>query len=281
MNSHVQNYYRRFVDQELSGRPFCDVIALHEDPSADWNSLSQKVPLLPKGWFELSQLQSRDRIEFCKEFWLETLPFVPHVHNAMEGFFSTLDDVGIFLTQQTFEDPYLCEIVYSLRDGSSFFHGGIPCSDAELRFLDALFHTNLPADYLAFLKIHDGFSKCTDTGLIPSNRLKETYQHLNDLILESQWEISWKNRVVDPSELIPFYQSFGLESYQCFYLSWDPLGTAGNIFCSVREKTISGFESDKENENLSFPSFLDWLIFYLERIGSLQKDQDVLCKRLI
>jgi hypothetical protein len=266
MNSHVHRYYRKFVDEELPIHPFHDVIALHDNRSAKWEDISKKVPSLPKGWFELARLTTKDRIDFSRDYWLETLPFVPHVHSFLHDFFADLDDVGIFLTQKTFDHPYQCEMVYSLLDGSCFFHGNPPCPDQQIASTNHLFNEDLPLDYLAFLKIHDGFCKYTDTGIIPTQKLAATHKHLTETIQRGFWEIRYHDRTIDPSELIPFYESFGLGSYQCFYLSWEPMGAAGNIFCSPREKLLSGFSLDEEGENLSFPSFLDWLMFYLERI---------------
>jgi hypothetical protein len=201
MNSHVHRYYRKFVDEELPIHPFHDVIALHDNRSAKWEDISKKVPSLPKGWFELARLTTKDRIDFSRDYWLETLPFVPHVHSFLHDFFADLDDVGIFLTQKTFDHPYQCEMVYSLLDGSCFFHGNPPCPDQQIASTNHLFNEDLPLDYLAFLKIHDGFCKYTDTGIIPTQKLAATHKHLTETIQRGFWEIMTERSILLSSSL--------------------------------------------------------------------------------
>lgn len=266
MNSHVHRFYRKFADEQEPLKLFHDVIALHEAPNLKWADASKIAPALPKGWHELCQLSSEDRIEFVRDFWLATLPFIPHIYTFLQDFFSCLDDVGVYLTQHRFDGDYEAEIVYSLRDGSTFYHGGPPCAEEVIEQVQLKFDRSLPSDYLCFLKVHDGFTKNTDTGLIRSKHLRGVYEQLLKDI-ESQ-EIVVRGRPIDPKGLIPFYESFGKPSYQCFYTGWIPVDGAGNVYFSIPEKTVSDF-MDREclQEKLAFPSFLDWLIIYLESVG--------------
>lgn len=258
MNSQVRRYYRKFTGEEIPLRLFHDVIPLHEVSSDSWQEVIKKTSSLPKGWFELSRLSSEDRIDFTKEFWLKTLPYVPHIHSFLESFFLRLDDVIIFLTQRHFDSFYESEFVYSLRDGSCFFQGRPPCEEEDILYLKQKFKERIPEDFLAFLRIHNGFSKSLDRGIIPAKDLHPL--EAGDFIISG-------GREVNPQELIPFYESYDEKKYQCFYSEWSPNGSFGNIFYSSKERSISALNDPKKwGENLAFPTFLDWLILYLEGI---------------
>lgn len=72
---------------------------------------------------------------------------------------------------------------------------------------------------------------------------------------------------VNPKHLIPFYESFGFPCYQCFWADWYPDQEMGNIYYSGLTHTISANRDETVGtENMSFPTFLDWLMFYLETI---------------
>ncbi len=267
MNSHVHRFYRKFAGQEAPIRLYHEVIGLHEAPMFSWEDISKKAPSLPKGWHELSRLTPADRIEFTRDFWLATLPFLPHAHDFLSTFFSRLDDIGVYLTQLRFDSPFECEIVYSLKDGSCFYHGSPPCSNKEIDELVVEFEGVLPEDYLSFLKIHDGFSKHTDTGIIRTRHLQEVRKQVQQELEQIAHELTSLGHPIDPADLIPFYESFGQPSYQCFFTEWTPVHQAGNVYYSPIEKTLSDIrDRNSLQENLAFPTFLDWLIFYLESI---------------
>lgn len=267
MNSHVHRFYRKFADEQAPIRLYHEVIGLNEAPRFSWDDLSKKAPSLPKGWYELSRLNTGDRVEFIRDYWLSTLPYLPHVHDFLEKFFSKLDDIGIYLTQLRFDSSFESEIVYSLKDGSCFYHGSPPCSEEEIKSLKIEFEEVLPEDFLAFLKIHDGFSKHSDTGIIKRKHLNTVRKQLLDEIKQLQREFTLQGKSVDPVDLIPFYESFGRPSYQCFFALWTPSEQAGNIYCSPAENTLSNIQDRNGwQENLAFPTFLDWLVFYLESI---------------
>lgn len=265
MNSHVRRFYRTFVNDATPVRFYHEVIALHENPQMQWKEIEQKAPSLPRGWHELALLDPNDRIEFVKDFWLSALPFVSHIHEFLEKFFKKLDDVGVYLTQSRYDCPFECEIVYSLGDDSSFFHGLPPPSLEKIANLQRDFNDVLPQDYLDFLKIHDGFSKHSDTGIIKSDYLQSVYENVQEKIQNEM--IYSGNQIIQPRDLIPFYESFGQPSFQCFYLNWISINSAGNVYYSMAEGKISDiFDQNSWGQNLAFPTFLDWLIFYLEGI---------------
>jgi hypothetical protein len=73
---------------------------------------------------------------------------------------------------------------------------------------------------------------------------------------------------VDPKTLIPFYESFGMPFFQCFWTEWYPEEEMGNVYYSGVSKKILVAEDERPSEeNMAFPTFLDWLMFYLERVG--------------
>ncbi len=168
MDRHANEYYSVYSEKRPHGH-FHQVIPLHEHRSMSWEEASSLVPTLGKGWYELAQLSKQDRLEFIREFWLMKLPYYPHTGEFLTNFFSSLDEIGVFLTQRSYDDPFQANLVYSLVDNNGFFHGDPPATELELVQVQKAFpHFILPVDYLAFLQIHNGFAKQTDTGIFPS-----------------------------------------------------------------------------------------------------------------
>jgi hypothetical protein len=268
MDLHAIEYYSAYSEQGPHGH-FHRVIALHDDPLMDWSEASKLVPSLNRGWYELSQLPVQDRIEFTREFWLTKLPYRAHLNEFLVSFFASLDDIGVFLTQQKYEDPFAIHLVYSLANNSGFFHGEGPADDLEIINLQKVFPNYiLPADYLAFLRIHNGFAKLTDTGIIPSTHMKDGFEAFQKRLMEGQDPITTSDGVeVDPASLIPFYESFGMPFFQCFWRDWYPDQEMGNVYYSDLTRTISTCrKKDDCVETMAFETFTDWLMFYLEKI---------------
>ena len=268
MDLHVKEYFCQFTSKTPNGH-FHRVIPLHETPDIHWDQITQLMPNLNKGWYELSQLKSKDRIELVCDFWINKMPFCPKLTEFILDFFNSLDDIGIFVTQQMFDSPFKAYLVYSLKDNSGFFRGELGATDEEIRKLKLSFPDFiLPEDYLAFLEIHNGFSKSTDSGIIPTSKVPEVYWKLQDLLDEPKEPLITPNgKAVDPRTLIPYYESFTLPCYHCFWAEWYPGQEMGNIYYSALTNTISDCSSnDASPENLAFPSFSHWLMFYLEKI---------------
>ena len=266
----MKESFHDFYDDKGSKNQFHHVIALNQEEMA-WESLLEKSPGMPRGWYELSRLSKEDRIEFTREYWLGKIPLISIHADYLEGrlynFFDKMDDIAIFVTQATVKEPFEPHMIYSLTEDRGFFHGSPPISTQGLENLVKQFaNISFPPDYLAFLQIHDGFSKYTDTGLIKSFDLSKTFQSLKQSLSETVL-IRPDGQILDPNHLIPFYESFGLHCYQCFYSDWYPESEMGNLYFSESNCTVSNF-FDRENleENLAFPTFLEWLLFYLEDI---------------
>ncbi len=267
MNEHVSEYFSQYSQGSNKGN-FHNVIALQDSPDISWETINKITPNVPKGWFELSQLPVRDRIEFTLEFWLSKFPYHPHI-NSLTSFFAALDDIGIFIFQKKFDDSFETQMVYSLSNNRGFYRGFINATDENILDLQKLFPgIILPEDYLSFLQIHNGFCKATDcSGVISTLQMNKQYKEFQ-AILEKQGQVTTKSgKVVNPKTLIPFYESFGMPFYQCFWAEWHP-EEIGNVYYSGSDNTISNplTKNTGSLEQMAFPTFTDWLLFYLEQI---------------
>jgi hypothetical protein len=258
--------YFRGREAGAIGGGFHKVVALHEQEVSDWDFWQIEVPGLPRGWFELSRLSADDRIEFLRAFWAGRLPYSPKVDRAFNGFFNRLEDVGVYLTQEGVDTPMVAQLVYALEDEGGFFHAYPPASEEALASLLEIYEPQqLPADYLAFLSIHNGFCKATDTGVLSAMQVEEHYDRLQALLAERS-PLTWNDgEIVNREHLIPFYQSFGLDSYQCFFADWYPENEMGNLFYSAEDHTVADHRgAGSPAEKQAFATFLDWLAFYCE-----------------
>lgn len=267
MTNHVKDFFHEFSDNSPRGN-FHQVIALHEAENRDWDFWSKRVPSLPRGWYELALLTAKDRIEFIREHWLAKLPYVPKLSVFVTDFFSGLEDVGIYVTQRTFDDPFEVQQVYCEKGGNSFFRGFPAAKEQDLNLLKTQFpELMLPADYIAFLEIHNGFSKATDIGILPAKQVFPMYTELQEMLRERGALFDAQEREVNPRSLIRFYDSFGFPCYQCFWAEWYPAEEMGNVYYSGLTHTISNTQMyEASPENMAFPTFLDWLMFYMESI---------------
>lgn len=268
MDEHAKDYYKQYSKKSPKGN-FHTVIPLHESPDVDWGTFSKTVSNLPRGWFELCELPVKDRIQFSLDFWMLKIPYSPN-RAALVKFFDALDDIGVYIVQKKFDDPMDAEMVYSLSNNRGFYRGRVPATDKEILDLQKQYpNVILPADYLAFLQIHDGFCKTTDcTGITSINKLYQTYLEFQ-MLLESRTPVQTKSgEQVNPKSLIPFYTSFGMPFFQCFWAEWYPQQEMGNVYYSSSENTITdpSKRPSTGGEEMSFPTFTDWLMFYLERI---------------
>lgn len=245
------------VDQFYGAR-FEKVIPLHID-HLTYQEAKALLATVPKGWIELSALPQDIRVEFSYRFWTKILPFHPKLFQSMGAFFSRLKDVGIYLLEDK-KGGYRAEMVYMIENTSSFFRGGVPLSEEEVLDFSSHFNVRLPKDYLSFLQIHNGFSKSVDTGILPTNQVMTHFQKIKEEIRENL------EGVIPPHSLIPFYESFGLHTYQCFFTEWHPMEGMGNIHYSSTDSSLSRY--DDPETTLAFETFSDWMAFYLEEIAT-------------
>lgn len=260
MNSLVRSFFAG--KEEVA---FKEVIFLSEETNATWEEISKKAPDLPRGWFELSRVSARDRIDFTRDFWLDRMPYHPSAHPAFFEFFEQLDDVAVVLFRMKEDEPFISELVYSLADDSTFFRGRPPCKEGDIHELRNEIEVTLPLDYLSFVRIHDGFGKLSEMGLLEVEELAHGRRRVMDLLIQTDKRVKSGGVDVDPGALIPFYETLGLSSFQCFYTDWYPGSEMGNVYLSGIDYTLSDV-SDKKAwvENLAFPSFSEWLAYYLQ-----------------
>lgn len=267
MNSLVKQFFS--VGKEKGDVHFQDVYFLSQQTDWDWEQTRLKAPNLPRPWFELSRISSEDRIEFVQSFWLDNLPYSPTSYPELEKFFHRLDDIGIVLHRQSQEESFSAEMIYSLEDNSCFFRGLPPASEDAWDQLLLELQLKLPRDFQAFTRIHNGFGKLSELGLLRLEGLFEERRAMLNSLLNGESVLRSGEKRVDPQSLIPFYESFGLASYQCFYSDWYPGFEMGNIYFSGIDYTVSDITDERAwTEHLAFPTFLDWLVYYLEGIVS-------------
>jgi hypothetical protein len=268
MDKQISQFYRNHPDQPSEGH-FHNVIPLHQSSDLRWKDVENMLPHLCKGWYELSRLPQKDRVEFVKEYWMVKMPFQPRFEAPLEKFFNSIDDIGVFLVQKDIDDPYVAHMVYGLKGQRGFFRGFCGASDETIVRLKRDFPEIIfPEDYLAFLQIHDGFSKTTDSGLFLAEEMRAHMDQFQALVASHEGVITTADELpIDPQNLIPFYASFGMPFFQCFWHDWYPESEMGNVYYSETSNTISILASKVASaENMAFPTFMDWLLFYLESI---------------
>jgi len=276
MDFHIKDFYHKSSEEpskdgDKSRQKGCfhSVIVLTEAPDIDLNELQKRAPQLPKGWCELAQLSVRDRIDFTHDFWQLKLPYQEEFSPFIDKFFSNIEDIAIFLTQKTETSPYEVDMVYCLKGGDSFYRGSPPITPSNKDNLINFFSAKtLPCDYLSFLHIHDGFCKTTDsTGIIRSADMPAYYEKFTNSLMEKDPIFTSQGNMLDPKTLIPFYESFGMPFYQCFWSEWYPQQEMGNVYYSGKTNTISDVYLDETgSSSMGFPLFIDWLKFYLEKV---------------
>lgn len=260
MNSLARKFFTLSKENGFSSVRF-----LTEEPNSSWEEITRIAYDIPRGWYELSRVLPQDRVEFTRDFWLDRLPYHPSAHPAIFEFFERLDDVAVVLIQRVEGEPMDAELVYSLADDSSFFRGKPPIGDSECTELLTELEVSLPRDYVSFLKIHNGFGKLSEMGLLELQEIADTKRRLIDLFLKSDKRLKAGGKEVDPGGLFPFYEALGLSSFQCFYSDWYPGSEMGNVYFSGIDYTISDVSQKRAwIENLAFPTFSEWLSYYLQ-----------------
>jgi hypothetical protein len=96
------------------------------------------------------------------------------------------------------------------------------------------------------------------------DELTESKRWLTQKIIQNERILKSGAVSVDPSALYPFYEVYGLASFQCFYADWYPTSEMGNVYFSAIDFTLSDLSEERNwADQLAFPTFLDWLIDYL------------------
>jgi hypothetical protein len=245
MNIQIREFFR--VDGV--GEPhFQDVRFLSEEKALSWND-AEKMGL-SRSWFELSRISVENRLEFTKGFWLKTLSFHPKATPVIENFFNQLDDVVVLVCRQTIEDPWRAELIYSMADNSTFFRGLSPASEEEIALVKKQLEPDLPSNFWAFSRLHNGFGRLSELGILPLEDLKDARDRLISSVFRSDKQLRMGEAKIDPYSLFP-------ESEM------------GNVHFSGIDYTLSDtFERKEWAENLAFPTFLDWLAAFLEGMNS-------------
>lgn len=230
-------------------------VILSIEDGLDWPQARQSYPCLPKGWFELSRLEGQVRQEFLRDYWINALPYSPQLYAFIDRFFSRVLETAVVSSKRG------VFMVYALK--GNLMMGGPPLKDEEIKGIVSQIDFSLSEHFLQFFRIHDGFFRAGDTGIFSSSVLVEEGERFRNL----NQTLKMGNHTLTTASLLPFYRSFGLDVYQCFYQDWYPDREVGNILCSLTERTVSDYRSKDERERgLAFPGFLEWLMFYMEDI---------------
>jgi len=260
MHPAVSSFYQKKDQNNKSA--FADIIFLNEKSSFD--ELKKVAPTLPRGWFELLFLDNRDRIDFVKQFWQAKLLYNVKTHETLIKFFQRVDDIYVVLTRDINQEYFEANLVYSTINEKVFFRAKPPLTDEEISYISNRFFNFLPRDFLSFLKVHNGFAKTNDIGILDATALSEFTLFFIQEISSKGKVIKCGDESINPQSLIPFYQSNDF-NFQCFYLDWYPSISIGNLFYSSRENSLSDYHNSF-NDNMSFFTFFDWLIFYIEDV---------------
>lgn len=251
MNSHVIDFYKNRQNQQ--------VVALHEHPEGDFECWVQQAPGLLKGWMELAQLNLADRIEFVTAFWSMRFPYSPHVQRVIQRFFASVEDLGVYLVKREREPDFAAHLVYSMKNQKHFYHGVPPVTKEKIQEVYHALKLRLPEDYISLMKIHNGFAKDTEEGIIPLHKVEEETYRMQTELMSGLYRMTFEDEPLDPRCLIPFYKREERSFYQCFHREWYPDREMGTVGLSLRAR-----EEGCILTKTAFPSFLGWLKFYME-----------------
>ncbi|ANH78193.1 hypothetical protein [Candidatus Chlamydia sanziniae] len=227
-----------------------------------WEAIAQKVPRLPRGWYELMGLSKKDRIDLCLDFWCSILGLE---HSASPGicrFFSLLETLEVYIFRfERGKGPYDVKMFYSFCDGRCGFQGAPPLAQSEGRWFPPLGDSL----YERFFTIHNGFGKWEDEGIFPYRSLARVQQQLRQQLVELNKVRSEENCY--SLGLFPFYGYEEPFTYQCFL--FDPEIrrdlSSPNLFLgeeSLKHRSLENIELLHLTAS-HYPSFLSWLENYL------------------
>jgi hypothetical protein len=249
MNIHVVNFYQNRSDWQ--------VIALQDYPKAVFEEWISKAPLLPKGWWELSLLPCADRIDFVSTFWNMRFPYRPHVSKVIQQFFSCVEDLGVYLVKKHSEDCFKAHLVYSMSDEQGFYYGLLSATKEAIKGVHDVVKVRWPEDYLSLLKIHNGFAKNSDEGVLPLEKIMAEKHLMYGECVNGLYQMTFEQEPLDPECLIPFYKK-DAQFYQCFHKEWYPDQEMGSLGILLSQESQRGVCLQQV-----FPSFLSWLTMYM------------------
>ena len=257
MNRLVREFFRADQAQFQAVRFLSDEVDLSAEESDRLD--------LPKAWYELSRVCKEDRLDFIRDLWVRKFSFHLEASTAIEDFFDKLDDIIILVCRHSEEEPWQPEMVYSFADNSTFFRGLMPANDETIEQTKKQFTCQLPKDFWAFNRLHNGFGRLSEIGILPLDELDDVRKDLIKAVKNTDKPLRMGAEWVDPNSLYPFYSEYGIGSFQCFNSNWYPGNEMGNVHFSGIDYTLSDtLERQDWPENLAFPTFLEWLAAFLQ-----------------
>lgn len=247
---------------------FHRILPLSQESGKGWDLLSERAPLLPRGWYELSRFPQADRVEFTRAFWQAQLG--PHLSGARQegrfaAFLDQLEDVEIVLTQPKADYPLEAHMLYTLkgREGALGMYGAPPATPAAVAHLRQQFaHLSLPDAYFSFLTIHDGFNRYLDRGIVKIHEMARIFQsvqqHLAYTVLNASDGVER-----EAIHTVPFYEGIEVGSYHCFDAAPGQEQERGNYALPLKVGN-DRYEVVSSPVEKIFSTFIEWLLYYLE-----------------
>ena len=134
------------------------VIELHEKEGVSFSQILPICPTLPKGWFELAMLTIEDRKEFFSAYWKSCFSYQPMIPERIDHFFSSLEEIGIYLVRSSKEEFYEPHLCYHGKD-EHLFIGHLPATLTQIMDAQKNFEGLIDPQFLNFCQIHNGMNK--------------------------------------------------------------------------------------------------------------------------
>lgn len=224
----------------------------HAIEGLSWKEVTKQAPRVPRGWYELMGFPKQDRLQFFLEFWLTTLECESTI---IRRFFDILDSIDVYI-YRIGKKPYEVCMLYSSKDGLHEFHGAPPLASC-------FYNPPILGDsvYQSFFRIHNGFGKYDDLGILPYRSLGKA-QHELSKQLRHHGVLSREESCLSCG-FFPFYGYPEATSYQCFLC--DPEVRQGRPSPNICVNTnfLENLEPDFSHYSQFKTSFLEWLEDYL------------------
>lgn len=160
MGSHLSlcTGQRVAIEKYLRELNYQVIIALHDREGLCYPAIQERAPKLPLGWYELSLQDREDRKEFVSSFWKSSFAYHPKMNKIIEGFFSKVEEVGIFLVKKEGELNFEAWMSYYHSD-ACFYLARTPPLEEQVRRFSSTFEGLYDPCLLDFYRMHDGCIK--------------------------------------------------------------------------------------------------------------------------
>lgn len=247
--------------------PLSDCFSLNARPHFTWEELLSFFPSsppfsVPRIWFDVSKLTQQVGKKFLQDLWLNAFPYLPKLYEAIMRFFSRIERVEVCLGKhRTGRQEYGIFLIYAMRDSQEVRWGGPPLLERSIVQWQQHFPVDLPEEFLSFFRIHNGFSKNREEGILRADQLLPEHQKLTALQEKcgdtGKGSSEWRTL---SNVLFPFYRFGQGNGCQCFDVKERNDEGRADLLCVTTAR--DGIPCEEESER-ALP-FVDWLIHYLD-----------------